>query len=100
MIVLSGIAILVLYQLSVFLSKRSNKISVFLSKCGNSSLSMLGFHRPIWLFVYPICLKLGLGEYMFTLVEMITAVPIILILDKIFNKYAPALIGKKVNINE
>ena len=97
LIILSSMAIIVLYQFSLFLSKESNVISAFLIKCGNCSLTMLGLHRPVWLFVYPICLKFEFNEYMLIIVEMITAVSFIRLADKILNKYAPTLIGKQNN---
>lgn len=94
-ILLSMTATWILYQLSVRLANYSNFIIQFLVRCGHGSLSMLGFHRPIWLFVYPVCSILHLNEPLFVAVEMLSAVPIALLMNHILTRYAPVLLGKK-----
>lgn len=87
-------AIYAIYQFCLRFSENSNCITHFISRCGNASLVLLGLHRPLWLFVYPVCLALHLPIIFFIIVQMISALLIILWCDKLLNRYAPFLIGK------
>lgn len=95
MIFVSVPVIYALYQICYYLSSYSNVCINFLADCGKKSITLLGLHRPLWLFVYPICLKLHLNMPLFIAVEMISALIVILPLHKILNKYIPILIGQK-----
>lgn len=84
-----------LYQVCLYMSSYSNIFVKFLADCGFKSITLFGLHRPLWLFVYPICLKLHLNTVLFIAVEMISALIIILPVHNLICKYAPILIGQK-----
>lgn len=92
-------AIYALYQVSLYLSSYSNIVVSLLADCGRKSITLFGLHRPLWLFVYPICLKLHLNNPLFVAVEMVSALIIILPVHNLISKYAPILIGQKKEKN-
>ena len=82
------------YQISYQLTKYKNFGVSFLQECGLRSLTLFGFHTPLWLFVYPVCLILHLSIPLSFVVEMLSALVIIMPLHSILSKYTPKLIGK------
>lgn len=61
MLFLSTPVVYALYQISYYISSYSNILVKFLANgVGKKSISLLGFHRPLWSLIYPICLKLHL----------------------------------------
>lgn len=93
-VLLAMLGILALYQICIKI-RNGSMLSKWLARCGNASLSLLGLHRPLWLFVYPACLALSLSRWAMVLVQMILALVIILLADKILKRYTPVLIGSK-----
>ena len=65
-------AIYAIYQFSLRFSVKDNSIVRFICRCGNASLSLLGLHIPLWLFVYPVCLALHLPIILFIRVSSFT----------------------------
>ena len=88
-------AIYAFYQICLYITAYSNMLVRFLEDCGRKSITLFGLHRPLWLFVYPICLKLHLNTPLFIAVEMLSALIIILPIHNLVSKYAPILIGQK-----
>lgn len=86
------LGIYALYQVCMKMDSHRH-LSNWLSFFGASSLSLLGFHRPLWLFVYPICLNLSLSWWIIILVQMISACLFILPIDRFLKKHTPFLIG-------
>ena len=96
LIFLSVAVIYAFYQICLYLTIYSNMMIHFLADCGRKSITLFGLHRPLWLFVYPICIKLQVGiPFVLVAVEMLSALVIILPIHNLINRYAPYLIGQK-----
>lgn len=92
--VIALIGIYAFYQISFLIMKSHNFFVRFLLQCGESSLTLLGLHRPIWIFINPICKSIISAASVLFLVQIISALIITLPVHKFLSRYAPRLIGK------
>lgn len=91
---LAILGIYAFYQISIQLIEL-NFVSHFLARCGNSSMTLMGLHRSLWLFICPICLALHMSDWFTIVIQMVIAIVIILPVDVFLRKYSPRLIGAK-----
>lgn len=82
------------YALSAQLCKHGVPGMHFVERCGVISLSLLGFHGPVFLFLMPALNKLHLPLWCNVVLLVGISVPLIFYLECFFERYAPALIGK------
>lgn len=82
------------YQISIKLIELKF-VSHFLARCGNSSLTLMGLHRSLWLFICPICLALHMSDWFTIIIQMVIAIVVILPVDVFLKKYSPWLIGAR-----
>lgn len=82
------------YALSARLLKGSVPGTHFVERCGVISLSLLGFHGPVFLFLMPALNKLSFPLWLNVVLLLGISIPLIFVLERFFERYAPALIGK------
>lgn len=95
---LSAPIIIALYFMMKALSKRHSMkhVNAFLVECGTYSICILGFHRLFQEVFYIIFGKLSISvPYVQTFLFIVISIPLILLLSKGLEKYAPLLIGVK-----
>lgn len=88
----------VLYFIVVWLCRRPafNAVKWFLTKCGLYSICILGFHRQFMDVFYIIFSRFQIGSVAVqTLIYFIVSIPLIILLSRLLERYAPALIGMK-----
>lgn len=86
--------ILALYCLSLYIEQTSY-LSLMLQLIGKRSLSILGFHIPMFSFLFVIVRKMGVYQNVQFLFVFILSLGLSLLLDKYTSMYAPVLLGKK-----
>lgn len=91
---LAILGIYVFYQISIQLIEWKF-VSQFLARCGSSSLTLMGLHRSLWLFICPICMALHISNWFTIIIQMVIAIVVILPVDVFLKKYSPRLIGIK-----
>lgn len=94
LVLVASLGIYVAYQFALLVRDHTKLLSRFLKQCGESSITLLGFHRPIWLVVNPLCKMLTSSLFVLFLVQLMSALVTILPLHRFFSKYTPTLIGK------
>ncbi len=90
----SLLGILSCYALSALLLKGRVPGTRFVERCGVISLSLLGFHGPVFLFLMPALNKLSFPLWLNVVLLLGISIPLIFVLERFFERYAPALIGK------
>lgn len=98
LLLLSLIAIFSFYQISLRVSSYRNFSVTFLADTGKRSLTLFGLHRPLWFFIYPICLKLGFNLLYIVIAELLTAFFIIWPIHSLLEKKFPLLIGQSKRV--
>ena len=89
LLVLSIIPIWGLYQICCTIN------SSFLLCCGAVSLTIMGFHHPIYdVIMAPIFNRVAFPQSIKIILTVVLTLIIVLIIDKLINKYAPYLLGK------
>lgn len=81
------------YQLSLSLAK-STIIANLLTTCGNSSLTIFGLHRTLWLFLVPIVNLFSVPLITNQIILVALSLPILIITDKIITRYIPFMYGR------
>ena len=83
------------YQLSLRLSTSHRPLlSNLLTTCGNSSLTIFGLHQALWLILMPAINKLNISPTTSSILLVIFTLPLLIICDKLINRYLPNLYGK------
>lgn len=89
LIILSLVPIYAMYQLCCRIE------SAFLMKCGVASLTIMGLHHPLYdVAMCPLMNRLPLPHALEIVMMVAITLCIVMIADKIINKYAPFLLGK------
>lgn len=88
----------VLYFIVAWLCRRPafRPIEGFLSRCGLYSLCILGFHRQFMDVFYIIFSRFQIQSAAIqTLIYLVVSIPLILLLSRLLERYAPVLIGMR-----